>query len=60
MKDMLSAWQAHHDIQFVLNAYSCMVYICDYITKAHKGMSDLLATACKEAKEGNMTLKESV
>ena len=27
---------------------------------SHKGMSDLLATACKEAREGNMTLKESV
>ena len=39
---------------------SCIVYICDYMTKSQKGMSDLLATACKEAREGNMTLKESV
>ena len=30
------------------------------MTKSHEGMSDLLATACKEAREGNMTLKESV
>ena len=57
---MLSAWQANHDIQFVLHAFSCIVYICGYMTKSQKGMSDLLATACKEAREGNMTLKESV
>ena len=30
------------------------------MTKSQKGMSDLLATACKEVREGNMTLKESV
>ena len=57
---MLSAWQANHDIQFVLHAFSCIVYICDYMTKSHKGMSHLLAAACKEAREGNMTLKASV
>ena len=60
MKNMLSAWQANYDIQFVLYAFSCIVYICDYMTKSHKGMSDLLVTACKEARKGNMTLKESV
>ena len=52
MKGMLSAWQANHDIQFVLNVYICIIYICDYMTKAQKGMSDLLATACREAREG--------
>ena len=30
------------------------------MTKAQKGMSLLLSEACKEAKAGNMTLKESV
>ena len=50
---MLSAWQANHGIPFPLDAYSCVVYICDHMTKAEKGMSDLLATACKEAKESN-------
>ena len=57
---MLSAWQAHHDIQFPLDAYSCVVYIFDYMTKAQKGMRDLLATAHKETKESNLTLKGSV
>ena len=60
MKGMLSVWQANHDIQYVLDAYSCVVYICDYMTKANRGMSEILATACEEAKAGNMSLKESV
>ena len=60
MKGILSAWQANHDVQLVLEAYSCIVYICNYMTKSHKGMSKLLASACQEAKDGNMTLKESV
>ena len=60
MKNMLSAWKANHDIQFVLDAYSCVVYICDYMTKSQKGMSNLLASACQEAKKGNMTLTQSV
>ena len=57
MKGMLSAWQANHDVQLVHEAYSCKVYICDYIMKSHKGMSSLLANACQEAKDGNMTVK---
>ena len=60
MKGMLSAWQANHDVLLIFEAYSCIVYICDYMMKSHKGMSELLANACQEAKDGNMTLKESV
>ena len=60
MKNMLHVWQANHDIQFVLDAYSCIVYICDYLTKAHKGMSNLLSAACEEAKKNNLGLKQSV
>ena len=57
---MLSAWQANHDIQLVLEAYSCAVYICDDMTKSNKDMSNLLAKACQETKDGNIKLKESV
>ena len=60
MKGMLSAWQANHDVQLVLEAYSCIVYIGDYMMKSHKGMSELLANACQEAKGGNMTLKHCI
>ena len=51
MKGMLSAWQANHDVQLVLEAYSCIVYICDYMMKSQEGISELLANACQKAKD---------
>ena len=60
MKDLLNVWKANHDIQYVLDPYSCVVYICDYLMKNNKGMSKLLEAAAKEAREGNMDLKQSV
>jgi hypothetical protein len=48
------------DIQFVLDVYACAMYIVSYISKAQKGMSDLLHNACAEAKEGNSTIKQQV
>ena len=60
MSHLIHVWQANHDIQYVLDPYSCVVYICDYLMKNNKGMSKLLENAAKEAKEGNMDLKQSV
>ena len=60
IKDMLDVWKANHDIQYVLDAYACAMYIVSYINKSCKGMSSLMAEACKEAKTGNKSLKESV
>ena len=37
-----------------------MMYICEYMTKAQKGMIILMAEAYKEGKDSNMTLKQSV
>ena len=47
----LTAWRANIDIQFVLDVYACTVYIANYISKAQKGMSELLRQACTEAKK---------
>ena len=60
MKGLLGVWQGNHDVQFVLDPYQCMTYICDYMMKSQKGMSDLLHAACEEAKAGNMNLREQV
>ena len=59
MKGLLGVWKANHDIQYVLDAYACAVYIVSYINKSAKGMSRLMAEACKEARKGNKSLKES-
>ena len=56
----LRAWRANMDIQYVLDVYACAMYIVSYISKAQKGMSELLRNAVQEAKEGNMNIKQQV
>ena len=56
----LSAWRANMDIQYVLDVYACAMYIVSYISKAQKGMSELLRKAVAEAKEGNTSIKQQV
>lgn len=44
----LSACRANMDIQFVPDVYACGMYTVSYISKAQKGMSELLRKACAE------------
>lgn len=60
MKIVLQAWNANHDIQFVLDPYACAMYIVSYISKSEKGMSLLLDQACKEARQGNSDIRKQV
>ena len=60
MKNLVNVWQANHDIQYVLDPYACVNYICDYIMKSAKGMSLLLREAHKEVKKGNDSLKKQI
>ena len=60
MKGLLGAWRANHDIQFVLDPYHCVSYICDYMTKSQKGLSELIHMAAEEADAGNLDLRKSV
>ena len=48
------------DVQLIPNVYGCAMYIVSYISKAQKGMSELLQKACAEAKEGNTNVKQQV
>ena len=56
----VSAWRANLDIQFVLDVYACAMYIVSYISKAQKGMSELLKKAYEEARKGNSSIKQQV
>ena len=56
----LNAWRANMDIQYVLNVYACAVYIVNYISKAQKGMSELLRLACAKTRKGNCSIKQQV
>ena len=41
------------DIQYVINAYACVMYIASYVLKAEKGMGELLKQAAKELHQEN-------
>ncbi|KAL9957973.1 hypothetical protein ACROYT_G034933 [Oculina patagonica] len=59
-KHCLLAWRANMDVQFILDIYSCAMHVVSYISKAQRGMSELLRKACEEAREGNLGIKQQV
>ncbi|KAL6455400.1 hypothetical protein MHYP_G00361440 [Metynnis hypsauchen] len=60
-RDLLRCWNANMDIQFVVDAYSCIVYIISYISKTEREMGLLLSCAQKEAsKQGNVDAKQAL
>ncbi len=59
-KHLLRAWQGNMDIQYVTDAYSVVVYIISYITKAEQEMGLLLQRAQNEAMNGNLEARASL
>ena len=54
----LSVQRANMDIKIICARCVCMeIYIANYISKAQKGMSELLRQACVEARKANSTIK---
>ena len=59
-EEMLRAWNANMDIQFVLDPYACAKYLMSYTTKPEREMSLLLEATHKECREGNMSVREEM
>lgn len=60
-KPLLKCWNSNLDIQYVVDAYACVVYIISYISKAEREMGLLLGSAQREAhKEGNISAKDAL
>ncbi|XP_077385098.1 uncharacterized protein LOC144023466 [Festucalex cinctus] len=51
---LLLAWNANMDIQYILNAYSCIAYICSYISKAEHGLSQYLKSVIENSRNENV------
>ena len=45
---VMLAWQANMDLQFVLNAYACVMYVASYMMKTEKAMGVLLKQVATE------------
>ena len=57
----LQCWNANMDIQYVTDAYACIVYIISYISKSEREMGLLLANAQRESTtQGNVDAKQAL
>ena len=59
-EDILLAWRANIDIQFIIDVYACATYVAAYVTKSQRGISELLRQATEEVRAGNLNLKEQI
>ena len=50
-KDLLKTWDGNMDIQYVLDPYSCVMYILSYISKSEHELGELLRFARDELQE---------
>ena len=53
-RHVLKCWKANHDIQYVVDAYACVMYVASYVLKAEKTMGELLKQAAKDSEDQNI------
>jgi len=56
----LKGFQANIDLQPVFNHYKCVTYVCSYFTKDETECSQAIVNAAKEAKELNLSTKDTL
>jgi hypothetical protein len=57
---LLKLLNCNMDIQFILDPYVVIEYICNYITKGPHGMSELMKKLLEEARSKNMNVSEFI
>ncbi|XP_061127516.1 ATP-dependent DNA helicase PIF1-like isoform X3 [Syngnathus typhle] len=53
-RHLLLTWDGNLDIQYIVNAYSCIAYICSYISKAEHGLSQYLKSVIENSRCANV------
>ena len=51
---VMMAWQANMDIQYVMNAYACVMYVASYIMKTERSMGELLKRVALESRSDEL------
>ena len=60
-KDIIKAWEANMDLQFITNTYSCVAYITSYMLKSEGAMSEVLEKVVQDnAGDPQKTLMKKV
>ena len=52
---VLLAWQANMDVQYVMDAYACVMYVASYIMKHEKSMGELLKQVANEVRDEDLS-----
>ncbi|XP_051816503.1 uncharacterized protein LOC127537664 [Acanthochromis polyacanthus] len=58
--DLLRAWNANMDIQYVLDEYSCAMYMMSYMTKPEHEMTEFLKSVVKTARESDLNQQQEM
>ena len=56
----LKGFAANVDLQPVFDHYKCITYVCSYFTKDETECSQAIINAAKEAKSGNMNIRDGL
>ena len=55
--NVMLAWQANMDIQYVLNAYACVMYVASYMMKSERAMGELLRNVVNENRTDELKIQ---
>ncbi|XP_073714148.1 uncharacterized protein [Misgurnus anguillicaudatus] len=58
--DLLRAWNANMDIQYILDPYSCIMYMLSYISKPEHEMNEMLKNVIKAVRETNVNEEDEM
>ncbi|KAI5614793.1 hypothetical protein C0J50_11103, partial [Silurus asotus] len=59
-RDLLRAWNANMDIQYILDPFCCVLYILSYISKSEHEMNDLLKSVVQDVRKTNVNEKDEM
>ena len=54
---ILQTWRANMDLQYIMEPYSCIMYITSYMMKSERAMSELLKKVAEESRAEDLKLK---
>ncbi|XP_055028464.2 uncharacterized protein [Misgurnus anguillicaudatus] len=58
--DLLRAWNANMDIQYILDPYSCIMYMLSYISKPEHEMNEMLKNVIKAVRETDVNEEDEM
>lgn len=59
-KDILHLWEANIDLQYILDEYSLMSYVTNYISKPFGGLAKILREAAEDCSNGFLNPREKL